>query len=94
MEIPDIIGEAHVISYAVVNLSIPTGNTQHFAGDKLLGMAYGLAICKYETKNGYYLFYCDDKWIELADTWHQTIEDAQDQAEYEYAGITNNWVLK
>jgi len=94
MDIPDIIGDSSVISYAVVNLSIPTGNTQHFAGTKLLGVAYGLAICKDKSTNGYYLFYCDDQWIEFADTWHETIEDARDQADYEYAGITNNWMSK
>lgn len=94
IEVPDTIGNAQVICYAVVNLSVPTGNTEHFANGKLLEAAYGLAICKYEKDNGYYLFSCDYNWVEFADTWHETIEDAKDQAEFEYAGISDNWIFK
>jgi len=93
-EMPDFIGNASVICYAVINLVIPTGNTQHFKNGRPLGLAYGLAICQSQPAQGYYLFCCDDNWKEFADTWHETIEDAQDQAEYEYAGVSNNWNFK
>ncbi|HEY4326170.1 MAG TPA: hypothetical protein VGN20_19440 [Mucilaginibacter sp.] len=94
IDVPDVIGSANVICYAVVNLCLPTYNTQHYANGELLGVAYGLVICKYENDDGCYLFYCDDQWVEFADTWHETTDDAKDQAEYEYAGITNNWSFK
>jgi hypothetical protein len=94
IDVPDIIGNARVICYAVVNLCLPTFNTRHFAHGKLLDVAYGLAICEYKPGEGYYLFYCNDQWNEFADGWHETIDDAKDQAEYEYAGITNNWNYK
>lgn len=91
IEVPNVIGNARVIYYAVVNLCLPTSNTQHYANGKLLGIAYGLAICRYKPNNGYYLFYCNDQWREFADTWHETIDEAKDQAEFEYTGIINNW---
>lgn len=92
-EIPDIIGGAKVVCTAVVGKSLPTGNTQHYAGIHLLPPAYGMAICRYK-QAGYYLFSCDPNWKEFADTWHQTIEDAMDQAEFEYEGISDSWVYK
>lgn len=94
LDVPDVIGNARVINYAVVNLCLPTGNTKHFAHGKLLGTAYALAICAHKPNSGYYLFYCDDAWEVFSDTWHETIDDAKDQAEFEYAGITDNWIDK
>ena len=94
IEIPDFIGGSQVICYAVINLCLPTGNTEHFINDKLQDAAYGLAICRYESQGGYYLFSCNNNWVEFADTWHETIENAKDQAEYEYNGITNFWMCK
>ena len=94
IEMPDFIGGEQIICYTVVDLSSPTGNTQHFVNGKLQSAAYGLAICKLELEPGYYLFYCDNNWTEFADTWHETIDDTKDQAEYEYAGITNFWKYK
>ncbi len=94
IEVPDMIGKARVICYAVVNLSLPTGSTQHFVNGKLQEAAYGLAICQYKPGDGYYLFYCNSDWVGFADTWHETIDDAKDQAEYEYAGIANSWSYK
>jgi hypothetical protein len=82
MEVPGLIGNADVFCYAVVNPSLSGNNLTH--------LAYGAAICKYEAVAGYYLFYCDDNWKEYADTWHETIEDAKDQAEYDDAGISES----
>jgi hypothetical protein len=92
--VPDFIGNARVICYAVVNLCLPTGNSRNFEHRKLLGPAYGLALCEYQPGDGYYLFYCDSHWVEFTDGWHETIDDAMDQAEFEYTGITNNWFFK
>jgi len=93
-DVPDFIGNARVVCYAVVNLSLPTSNTQHIVNGKLFNTVYGLAICQYKPGDGYYLFYCTDDWAEVTDTWHETVEDAKDQAEFEYSGIINNWIDK
>lgn len=65
IDAPDLIGNAKVICYAVVNLAVPTGNTQHLVSGEVQGTAYGLAICQYTTGEGYYLFYCDANWNEF-----------------------------
>jgi hypothetical protein len=51
-----------------------------------------LAICSYEGSDGYYLFYCDSSWESVTDTYHDTIADAKDQAEFEYSNTENDWV--
>lgn len=52
-----------------------------------MGTASALAICQYADQNDYYLFYCDEDWQVLNDTWCQTIDDALNQAEFEYTGV-------
>ena len=51
----------------------------------------GLAICQYLGETAFYLFGCDEAWQTITDTWHETLEEAQDQAEFEYAGVTATW---
>jgi hypothetical protein len=58
-----------------------------------MGPARCLAICQYPEQPGHYLFYCDDEWTCITDTWHQTREDAMQQAEFEYEGVSKTWVF-
>jgi hypothetical protein len=51
----------------------------------------GLAICQYSGDSAYYLFGCDEEWRPITDTWHQTVEQAKEQAEFEYEGVTRTW---
>jgi hypothetical protein len=55
------------------------------------GPPAGLAICQHEGKDGYYLFGCNGEWQSVTDTWHQTIEEAKSQAEFEYTGVSTTW---
>jgi hypothetical protein len=68
-----------------------TGNCRQVVAGVPQGSAAGLAICKYEQEEGYYLFGCDATWHSVTDTWHQTIEEAMRQAEFEYMGATGTW---
>ena len=56
-----------------------------------MGAASGVAICRYPGEDSYYLFYCDSQWNVITDTWHETIEDALQQAEFEYASVSATW---
>jgi hypothetical protein len=78
--VPAIIGNAKVICYAVVNL---LDNEE-----KNRSRENGFAVCQCDGEQGYYLFSCDANWKEFADTWHENIDDAIDQAEYECSGIS------
>ncbi|MGD0014224.1 MAG: hypothetical protein ABSD56_07350 [Bryobacteraceae bacterium] len=70
-----------------------TGNCRQVVAGKLQGPAAGLAICQYEGETAYYLFGCDADWNTVTDTWHETLEGALQQAEFEYEGISRTWIV-
>jgi hypothetical protein len=37
------------------------------------------------------LFGCNAEWDSVTDTWHQTLEEAKEQAEFEYEGVSETW---
>jgi hypothetical protein len=47
-----------------------------------------LAIARYDDEEGIYLFYCDEGWNAVTDTYHDTIEHAIAQAEFEFESVT------
>lgn len=89
---PNELGGAKILRYAFLDESIQiTGNCKHWVRGRLEGPASALVIGQYEAESGYYLFSCDSQWQTVTETWHETIEDALGQAEFEYEGITANW---
>jgi hypothetical protein len=58
-----------------------------------MGPMAGLAICQYAGQDAFYLFGCDADWQNVTDTWHQTLDDAQHQAEFEYEGVSKTWIF-
>jgi hypothetical protein len=93
--VPDDIGGASVLHFIKIDSTIrSTGNTKQIVGGVLMGPAKGLAICKYENQLGYYLFGCDENWNSITDTYHETIEEAIEQGEFEYEGTKNKWIGK
>ncbi len=49
-----------------------------------------LAIVEEDT--AYFLYYLDEHADAITDTWHETIEDAFAQAEFEFAGTNVTWI--
>lgn len=89
---PVLIGGARVIRWSPIDAQHrPTGNCKHIVSGGLQCPAAGLAICQYEGEDAYYLFGCDAEWNTITDTWHLTLEDALDQAEFEYEGVSKTW---
>jgi hypothetical protein len=43
-----------------------------------------LALAKYDADPGVYLLYCDKDWNVVTDTYHDDIESAIAQAEFEF----------
>ena len=83
---------AQVLLYAIIDQRHrPTGKTLHRIGGEVMPPASGLAVCRYEKDTGFYLFYCDGAWRVLTDTWHESVEDARNQAEFEYEGVSDAW---
>ena len=92
-QVPEKIGNVHVHWYTVLDhRHRRTGMCKHVIGEQPLGEVKGLAICHDPDQVGYYLFYCDEHWNSMTDTWHQTLEDAKDQAEFEYEGSQRTWI--
>lgn len=90
---PRTLNEAGVLYYSYIDeRHRPTGNTTHYNGNTVLGPFAIIAICKYGDDNGFYLFYCDDHWEVLTDTFHESLEDAMEQAEFEFQGISEAWI--
>jgi hypothetical protein len=58
-----------------------------------MGPMAGLAICQYAGEDAFYLFGCDPDWQSITDTWHQTLEEAQEQAEFEYERVSQTWTF-
>jgi len=93
-EAPDIVGGAKVILFVSLNGINPIRRTEHIHIGKSVESTVGLAICKYDKEDGYYLFGCDSHWHSVTDTWHENIGDAIKQAEWEYEGLSGGWVKK
>ena len=89
---PTIIDGAKVICFTPVDQRHhPTGKCRHIVGSIVAGPAAGLAICRDHNDAGYYLFGCDESWNSITDGWHQTVEEAKRQAEFEYTGVSETW---
>lgn len=89
---PKIVGEAKLICFTFLDeRHRHTGNCNQIVAGVLLGAAAGLAICQYEGEKAFFLFGCDTEWNTLSDTWHETLENAKEQAEFEYEGVAATW---
>lgn len=89
---PERIGGARVLRWTSIDdRHKPTGNCRHTVAGKVRGPAAGLAICRHDGEQAVYLFGCDEDWNVVTDTWHETLQDALKQAEFEYEGVTMTW---
>jgi hypothetical protein len=92
IQIPKEVGGAKVILYTPIDERHQhTGNCKQIVAGVLMSAMAGLAICQYENEDCFYLFGCDENWETVTDTLHNTIEEAKEQAEFEYEGVSNTW---
>jgi len=93
--VPEMIGGAKVICASAIDERHQfTGGCKQIVAGQLMGQMAGLAICQYEGEDNYYLFGCDEDWSSATDTWHQSLEEALDQVEYEYTGSKDTMTYK
>ncbi len=92
---PEKLDDAQILFWTILdNRYKSTGETKHFINGNYKTDFYGLVIAKYEDEEGTYLFYCDSDWNVLTDTYHESIEAAKEQAEFEFEGTKNTWIIK
>jgi len=68
-----------------------TGACKHVVGSTVHPAFAILAIGR-EADGSFLLFYCNNDWEVITDTWHATVEDAKKQARFEYEGIDASWI--
>jgi hypothetical protein len=81
---PRFIGPAKVLKFADLTDSSTTGATRHIVGGDEVTDFAALAIAQYPSDSGFYLFYCDESWEVVTDTYHDSIRAAIEQAEFEF----------
>ena len=65
--------------------------TRHLRGAEQVEGFCELRISQYENDQGFYLFYYDEFGEELSDTYHDYIELAMRQAEFEFSVSPPDW---
>ena len=87
---PQTLDGACVLRYAIVSDGVTaTGKTVHrFHPCGVMGPSAALAICRYDSEECFYLFYCDAEWKVVTDTWHESLAAALKQPEFEYLGLS------
>jgi len=68
-----------------------TGKTKHFKNGTEVQEPVELRIVKYPNDSGYYLFYCDENGKEITDTYHDSLDEAKSQAEWEFNVKSYEW---
>jgi hypothetical protein len=84
---PSTLDGATVLKVADVSHATATGQTRHtVAGHEVSGFA-ALALAQYDLDPGVYLLYCDKDWNVVTDTYHDNLEGAIAQAEFEFGSL-------
>jgi hypothetical protein len=52
-----------------------------------------LRIAQYPSDPGFYLLYCDGDGREMTDTYHDSLEEAMAQAEWEFETKEGEWEI-
>lgn len=86
---------ARIIEYLILTIKHKKSeNAKHFVNSERVDDFSGLTICQYENDSGFQLFYCNNKWEVITDTWHESIEAAKNQASFEYEDLQIDWRKK
>ncbi len=97
-ECPKEIGGANVIAFAIVKPeNTQTGNTVQIAAGETKGAATAMIIAQYDNDSSYYVFGCyNQEWATETDTWHEDLQDAVEQLDWEYENLSKNivWYAK
>ncbi|MBL8269180.1 ClpX C4-type zinc finger protein [Steroidobacter sp.] len=90
---PPVIDAARVISYAFVD-DIPfLGASSPFAEEPSLDAVPRLAIAVGLSAHASpQIFHCDEEWISLGTSGADSVEEAKEDAERVYPGVSNRWI--
>jgi hypothetical protein len=66
---------------------LPLGRTRHVVAGQEVSEFSSLVLARYDEDRGVYLFYCDESWNVVTDTYHRDLAGAVAQAEFEYGPL-------
>src|SRR5438874_677036 len=90
--VPKTVGTFRVVCYSPIDERHRfTAKTRQVVRGQLMGAMAGLPICQPTEAQEFYLFGCDADWNVVTDTWHQSLDEAKEQAEFEYEGVSKTW---
>ncbi|WP_218920252.1 hypothetical protein [Chondromyces crocatus] len=69
------------------------GKARHTRNGAILLSPAALSIVQYASDPGFYLLYVDAEGRELTDTYHDTLDGALSQAEWEFAVTPGQWKI-
>ncbi|MGD0260392.1 MAG: hypothetical protein ABSD29_11280 [Verrucomicrobiota bacterium] len=69
-----------------------TGGCRHYHDGQIAGVASWMAICRFDEGEACYLFRYHPDSNRYSDTFHESVEEAKHQAEFEYEGVSKTWV--
>lgn len=65
--------------------------TKHYVGGMEMQKPAELRIVTFASDKGYYLYYCDKSGAEMTDTYHDTLDEAKEQAHFEFGVRATDW---
>lgn len=80
-----------MMSVRLTTKHVSTGKTQHFVGGELMSRPEMLKTVQYPGDSGYDRSYCNEEGVEATDTWHETVDKAMDQADWEFQMKPEDW---
>ena len=69
------------------------GTTTHRVGGVVVGEFGSLKVCRYADEGGVYLLYLDPAGNEVTDTFHDEIDGALAQANFEFGITRDAWLF-
>ncbi|UCE89841.1 MAG: ClpX C4-type zinc finger protein [Pseudomonadota bacterium] len=91
-EPPRIIDGALVQAFAICDASVRyTDKSSTYHDGKPIGNVPGLALCRDMRTGDLLLFYCDENWETLGARGFESLEQAKQQAQMEYEGLSSRW---
>ena len=69
-----------------------TGRTRHIKEDSVLPRPVSLEIAQEDS--GFFLYYLDEAGCLQTDTWHQSLDAAFEQAQFEFSVLPKDWIAE
>ena len=86
MTVPSQVDGANVIAFATLPRETASAGTEHQVFGETVSLS-GLLLGQYNGSSQIYLFYCDEHWNVITDTLHDSVDEAVEQARFEFGDI-------